>query len=154
MSEEIENLIKKVINTIADMQKQFEKTFKEVWKTLPREYTSEYVVGFHEPLVDIEDRGDEYVIYADVPGFSKDEIKIKVTEDFVEIMAERSEEKKKEIASRNYVIRERLYEGFRRRITLPEKIRPEMAKARLDNGVLEIHLPKSGAVREIEVHVE
>ncbi len=150
MSEELETLVRRLMDSIADMQRQMERMFREVWKHIPGEYTA----GFYEPPADIEDREDEYVIYVDLPGFNKDEIKIKVTEDFVEILAERSEERKREIASRNYIVRERVYEGFRKRIELPGKIRPELAKARLNNGVLEIHLPKSGAVREIEVSIE
>jgi len=149
MSIETEMYIKKIFDSLTEMQRQIERMFREFWKSAPKELR----FGFYEPLVDIEDRGDEYVVYVNVPGFSKDEVKVRVTEDFVEVSAEHSEEKKKEITSKNYVLRERVYEGFRRRIELPAKVRPESASASLKDGVLEIHLPKSGAAREIEVAI-
>jgi len=146
---ETEIHVKKIFDSLTEMQRQIEKMFREFWKTAPKELR----FGFYEPLVDIEDKGDEYVVYINVPGFSKDEVKVRVTEDFVEVFAEHSEERKKEIASKNYVMRERVYEGFKRRIELPAKVRPESASAYLKDGVLEIHLPKSEAAREIEISI-
>lgn len=146
---ETEIYVKRIFDSLTEMQRQIERVFREFWKAAPKELR----FGFYEPLVDIEDKGDEYVVYINVPGFSKDEVKVRVTEDFVEVFAEPSEEKKKEIASRNYVVRERVYEGFKRRIELPAKVRPESASAYLRDGVLEIHLPKSEAAREIEISI-
>jgi len=146
---ETEIYVKKIFDSLTEMQRQIEKMFREFWKAAPKELR----FGFYEPLVDIEDKGDEYVVYINVPGFSKDEVKVRVTEDFVEVFAEHSEERKKEIASKNYVMRERVYEGFKRRIELPAKVRPESASAYLKDGVLEIHLPKSEAAREIEISI-
>ncbi len=51
--------------------------------------------------------------------------------------SEAEEEKKK-----NYVCRERTAQIFYRRIQLPEKVRSDDAKASLNNGILEITLPK------------
>ncbi|MGD0071703.1 MAG: Hsp20 family protein [Candidatus Bathyarchaeia archaeon] len=51
--------------------------------------------------------------------------------------SEAEEEKKK-----NYVRRERTAQIFYRRIQLPEKVRSDDAKASLNNGILEITLPK------------
>ena len=67
-------------------------------------------------------------------------------------MAEKSREGVEE--GRRYILRQRLYSGFRKRIDLPVKVRPEMARAKLVNGVLEIHLPKSAEAKEIELTVE
>lgn len=149
MSIETEVYVKKIFDSLSEMQRHIERMFREFWKSAPKELR----FGFYEPLVDVEDKGDEYIVYINVPGFSKDEVKVRVTEDFVEVSAEHSEEKKKEIASKNYVMRERVYEGFKRRIELPTKVRPESASAYLKDGVLEIHLPKSEAAREIEVSI-
>ena len=143
------DVFRELLATAASIQREVDRLFRELWSKVPGEYS----LGVNEPPADVEDRGDEYVVYVDVPGFSKDEIKIRVTEDMVEVRAEKSVEKKAEIRSRNYVLRERLYEGFAKKITLPTKIKPDQAKAVLNNGVLEIHLPKSGATREIEISV-
>ena len=76
----------------------------------------------------------------DLPGFSKDDVEIEVTDDAVAISAEKTqteEEKKK-----NYVRRERSAQTFYRRVQLPEEVKCDEAKASLNDGVLEITLPK------------
>lgn len=140
-----------ILSNVAKFQREIESMFREFWSKFFK-YQLPLRVG--EPPADIEDRGGELVVYIDLPGFSKDEVKIKVTEDMLEVRAEKSEERKASERSRSYVVRERIYESFYKRISLPAKVRPEQAKARLENGVLEIRLPKSGAAREVEVSLE
>ncbi|RLE60652.1 MAG: hypothetical protein DRJ35_02645 [Thermoprotei archaeon] len=140
-----------ILQSIARFQKEVERTFREFWDKFSK-YTLS--LGTFEPLIDIEDRNEELVIYVDLPGFSKNEIKIKVTEDSVEVKAEKSAERKTVEKERKYITRQRFYEGFYKRIVLPVKVRPEQARARLENGVLEIRIPKSEAAREVEVNVE
>ncbi|MCD6562334.1 MAG: Hsp20/alpha crystallin family protein [Thermoproteales archaeon] len=147
----MEEVTQEILQSIANFQKEMEKTFREFWDKFSKYTVS---LGMFEPLVDIEDRSDEVVIYMDLPGFSKNEIKIKVTEDSVEVRAEKSIERKNVEKERKYFTRQRFYEGFYKRILLPVKVRPEQARAKLENGVLEIHIPKSEAAREVEVNVE
>jgi HSP20 family protein len=93
-------------------------------------------------------------VYVDLPGFKKSEIKIRVTEDSLEVFAEKNEERVKEEDSRKYIQRQRLYKNVYKKITLPTKIRPEQARARIEDGVLIVSIPKSGAEKEVEVKVE
>jgi len=136
------------LKTIADIKKEIDKLFREAWSHFPRVY--EYF-GFYEPPFDLEDTGNEYIIYMDIPGFSKDEIKIKVSEDLVEVKAEKGEEFTE---TRNFIVKQRVYRGFHKIIKLPAKVRPDEAKAVLENGVLQITLPKAGISREVEIKVE
>lgn len=126
--------------------------------------TKEFLVKFHslypdafrvyEPLVDIEERDNHILVYMDVPGFRKNEIKIMVTEDFVEVRAEKSEDRVREEDGRKYLQRERFYRRVHKRVELPVKVRPDNARARFEDGVLTIILQKSGERREVEVSVE
>lgn len=92
------------------------------------------------PSVDLEDRGKDYSLTVDLPGFNKENIEIEVANDSVIIHAKKTaaEEEKK----RNYVRRERATQTYYRRIQLPEKVRSEDAKASLNNGILEVVLSK------------
>ena len=92
------------------------------------------------PSVDLEDRGKDYRLVVDLPGFSKDNVEIEVSNNSVVIHAKKTveEEEKK----RNYVRRERAAQTFYRRVPLPEDVRSDDAKANLTNGILEITLPK------------
>ncbi len=92
------------------------------------------------PSVDVEDRGKDFRLTVDLPGFSKENVEIEVSDDSVVIHAEKTaaEEEKK----RNYVRRERAAQTFYRRVPLPEMILSNDAKASLNNGLLEVTLPK------------
>ncbi len=95
---------------------------------------------WREPFVDIFDRGDEFIITAELPGVRKEDIKVRVTEDAVYIEAQVRREK--ELEKEGAVRVERYYSGYRRVISLPEEVIPEKSKARYNNGVLEIRIPK------------
>ncbi len=92
------------------------------------------------PRVDVTDTGTAYRIVADVPGIPKEQLDIRVRGTDVEIRgenAQESEEKKKD-----YVHRERTYSGFYRHLEMPEPVVGTDAKAKVENGVLELELPK------------
>lgn len=92
------------------------------------------------PSVDLEDKGKEFRLTADLPGFSKQDVELDVTEDSVTISATKSQEKEEK--DKNYIHRERSTQTFYRRVPLPEEVRSDDAKATLNNGLLEITLPK------------
>ena len=92
------------------------------------------------PSVDVEDRGKDFCVTVDLPGFSKEDVNIEVGEASLLIHAKKSQAEEEE--QKNYVRRERMAQKFYRRIDFPEKIMTDDAKASLNNGVLEIILPK------------
>ena len=92
------------------------------------------------PSVDVEDRGKDFRVAVDLPGFSKEDVNIEVGETSIMIHAKKSEEEEEK--QKNYVRRERMARTFYRRLELPEKIKADDSKASLNNGILEIVLPK------------
>lgn len=92
------------------------------------------------PSVDLEDRGKDFRLTVDLPGFNKENVEIEVSDDSVVIQAKKTvadEEKK-----RNYVRRERSAQTFYRKVPLPKEVKSNEAKANLNNGTLEVTLPK------------
>ncbi|MCD6227629.1 Hsp20/alpha crystallin family protein [Candidatus Micrarchaeota archaeon] len=111
-----------------------------------RPFSFEDLTGFKAPLLDIEDRGKELVIVADMPGINKEDIDIEVEPDHIKISAEsqfKTEKKKK-----NYYYQERRHSGFSRMVSLPVEVIPGKAKAEYKNGVLRVYLPKAKPVKE------
>lgn len=96
--------------------------------------------GECKPLVDVIDKGDEFIVKADLPGYNPDNLKINVTENSVSIRGEVKEEQ--EIRESEYFVRERNYGSFSRTLPLSVAVRPEESRAVFKNGVLEITLPK------------
>lgn len=91
--------------------------------------------------VDIIDEEDKIKVIADLPGFSKEDIEIYLEDGDLVIKAERKEEIEEK--GKNYIRQERRFGEIYRRITLPEEVDAEKIKAKYNNGVLEIELPKT-----------
>ncbi len=92
------------------------------------------------PSVDIEDQGKNYRLTVDLPGFKKEDVQVELTDDFVTVSAKRV--KSEDEQRKNYVRHERSSQTYYRKIQLPEPIRPEDAKGALNDGILEVTLPK------------
>jgi HSP20 family protein len=99
------------------------------------------------PLVDMVDSGDRYNLRLEVPGIDKDNIQLNATEDAIEISGEQSEEESNEDKGHNYIYNERSYKSFYRSIPIPEEILPSKISARMNNGILQIEIPKKAPNR-------
>lgn len=89
---------------------------------------------------DITDEGNKFVVNANMPGVHKDEVNLNVTENAVEISAQHKEEEHEK--KKNYVRKERKEVSYYRILSLPEKVIPSRAKAKMNNGILNIEIPK------------
>jgi HSP20 family protein len=91
------------------------------------------------PELEIFHRNSELVIRADLPGLTKDDVKVDVSDNQVIIEGERQRQHEEE---REGVFRsERSYGRFYRAIPLPEGVIADQAKATFKNGVLEVTIP-------------
>jgi HSP20 family protein len=90
------------------------------------------------PAIETFQRGNEFIIRADVPGLSTKDLSIEIGDDMVTISGERTYDHDEE---REGVYRsERMYGSFRRVIGVPDGALTESAKATFKNGVLEIRM--------------
>ncbi len=88
------------------------------------------------PAIEAFQRGNEFVVRADVPGLSKDDITVEIGEDALTIQGERKYDREEE---REGVYRsERAYGSFCRVLPLPEGAVADSAKANFADGVLEV----------------
>lgn len=133
------SLMREMDRMLEDLRAGFDELFwgRRLTTMMPR---------MREPLVDIRDTGKEYQITAELPGVSKDEIEVNLTEDGVELSAEKKTEK--EERDEGYILRERGYSSFCRTFRFPDEVNPEEAKATFNHGVLEITIPKKRPVEE------
>lgn len=92
--------------------------------------------------VDVEDRGNEYAVEAEMPGVDKRDVTIRMDDKRLTIAVKKSdevEEKKK-----NYIHKERRYCSMSRSIYLTDAS-AEGIKAKLNDGVLHVTVPKKEA---------
>lgn len=91
------------------------------------------------PAVEVLEKGNEFIVRAEVPGLKKEEINIEITDEALILQGERKREKEEK--GEGFVRSERSYGSFYRAIPLPEGVKPEAAKASVVDGVLEITMP-------------
>jgi len=92
------------------------------------------------PVTDIYETKDEYVFKVEVPGMKKEDVKVEVKDDNLWISGERREEK--EIKKDDYHRVESRIGKFSRSFRLPSGIDQEKIKASMENGILELKVPK------------
>jgi HSP20 family protein len=95
-----------------------------------------WAMGMWAPEMETFLRDDQFVIRMDLPGLSKDEVNVEVTDDSVVIHGER--QKTHEEERDGFYRSERSYGRFYREVQLPEGAQPETAKASYRDGVLEV----------------
>ena len=105
------------------------------------------------PAMDLVETENDYVLKADLPGLSDDDVKIEVEDNVLTISGERKSER--EVSKDGYYRIERSSGSFRRSLTLPEGVDPESVKATFERGVLEVHVPKPEQTkpRKVEISV-
>jgi HSP20 family protein len=123
-----------------DMDRLFDE-FRTEWESafLPSIRLPADII--RKPLLDLADNGKEYVVTAELPGITKDDLKVEVTENSIEISSEKKTEEREE--KEGYIRRERHYSNFYRAIPLPDDIIPGKADAELKEGILTVKLPKA-----------
>ena len=88
---------------------------------------------------DILDRGDAYVLQAELPGFRKEYINLELKDGVLTIEAKREEQSEEE--KEGYLRRERRTGTFSRRFNV-SGIQEDAVSARFQDGILELTLPK------------
>ncbi len=92
------------------------------------------------PAVDLVEEDEQFVLRADLPGMSEDEVSVELEEDVLTISGERKSEHE-ERKDGHYRL-ERASGRFARSLTLPEGVDPQSIQAHFDKGVLEVRIPK------------
>lgn len=105
------------------------------------------------PAVDIYETSDRFVVVAELPGLSPEEIEIKVSGNTLTLRGERSLEK--EIQQENYHRIERAYGSFSRSFPLPAGVQASETKAKYSLGVLHVVMTKTrnAAPEQVKIQV-
>ena len=90
------------------------------------------------PAIDLVEEGEQYVLRADLPGLSEDEVKVEVQD--LTISGERKSER--EERKGGYYRVERASGAFSRSLTLPEGVDQDAIQAHFEKGVLEVRVPR------------
>ncbi|MBC7111204.1 MAG: Hsp20/alpha crystallin family protein [Methanothermobacter sp.] len=136
-----EKMMEDMIKNMREMQKEFEKKISEYAENIPEKLS-----------MDVMETDDAIIIKTDLPGVKKEDINIELTENTISISAVFEEEV--EVKEADFIKKERKYGEAKREMRLPEKIRVEDAKAKFENGVLTVELPKVEVKKKQTLKVE
>ena len=91
---------------------------------------------------DIKELDNGYELEIDLPGFKKDEIKAELNNGYLTVSAEKGLDKDEEDKKGKYIRKERYAGALSRTFYLGEEIREEEIKAKFENGILSVSIPK------------
>ncbi|KYK29140.1 MAG: Hsp20/alpha crystallin family protein [Theionarchaea archaeon] len=103
-------------------------------------------------VADVQETDENVIATVELPGMKKGDISLTVTENMLEVKAEKKEEEKEE--KEGYKSYRSRYAGFYRRLPLPVPVDSENAKATYKNGVLEVTMPKVEKKKKTEISIE
>jgi HSP20 family protein len=105
-----------------------------------------------QPVVNVEETENEYLISAELPGIDKKDINISIEDNILSLSGEKKSESKTD--EKNYHRFERSYGKFCRSFDLPNSIDRENIDASYKNGVLNIILPKAEEAKPKQIEVK
>ncbi len=98
---------------------------------------------------DIKEEGDHYELKVEVPEIKKEDLKLSLEDGYLTINATFKDENN-EKSEGKYIRRERRYGNYTRSFYVGDSLKEEDIKAKLNNGVLYLNVPKEETVKKVE----
>lgn len=135
--------------SLTDIRDEMNRLFDDSF----RRYGRGDVEAAFIPPMDVVEEKDGYLVKADLPGLSKENVSVTLQDNYLTIKGERKHET--ETKDANYYRHERVSGMFTRTIELPTSVDAKKIDAHFKDGVLSVRLPKTEEAkpRQIEVKV-
>lgn len=141
---------KNIPNSLNDLQSGINRLFEQVWhggiSTGPLDGQE------CAPCIEMIDKPDRYVIEAELPGLSREDVEVTCTASQLTLKGHKPQTAARD-QNDQLLLAERRYGGFSRIILFVEPVKAEEMSAKLDKGVLHIIAPKKTASTPRAVHV-
>jgi HSP20 family protein len=103
------------------------------------------------PLIDIYETIDDYFLTAYLPGVKKENVKIKLEDGNLVLMGRINYD---EMLNRKYILKEMESGNFYRRFKISDNIDESKVDAKLENGILNVKLPKHERVKPKTIEIK
>lgn len=133
---------------LADLQEEMNRLFDLSFRRLGRASWE----GTFLPVIDVIEQKDNYIVKAELPGLTKDDVSVTLQDNYLTIKGEKKHEA--ETKDANYYRRERLYGAFCRTIELPTTVDAKKIEAQFKDGVLSVKLPKTEEAKPKQIEVK
>ncbi len=136
------------LRELSSLQNEMNRLFNTVFDTPATGANRRWV-----PAMDLVETADAFVLRADLPGMTQDDVKLEIEDNVLTVSGERQAEH--ETQQEGFYRLERAFGAFSRSLTLPKGVNGEAVAASFANGVLEVRIPKpeQAKPRRIEIAV-
>ena len=124
---------------ILNMQREINRMFDSFFRGTSQEDSGLDAASW-TPAVDVAEQDNAFVVKMELPGVSKDDVKITMQENTLTVRGEKKQEKESKGSSIHRV--ERSYGAFQRSFTLPSSVKADKIDASYKDGILSVLLPK------------
>ena len=135
------------LRNFLSLRDNFDGLFENFFGRMPMERQDLWA-----PTVDIVENNGNIEVKVELPGMNKDDIKVTIKNNMLQLSGERRQEEKTEEKTFHRI--ERYFGKFSRTIQLPADIDADKIKAQYKDGVLNITLPKPKSMKPKEIEVE
>ena len=140
------------LKELEDMRRDMDRLFDEFTKPARRRRIWPKSEGLVIPSIDLYDRKTDIVVKIELPGVRSEDIDLTITKDTLTLKGEIK--KDDDVQEEDYFVSERMIGSFSRTIALPFEVESEKAQAAMNNGLLEIVIPKREEARPKEIKIE
>lgn len=146
--------------TIGDIERMFgtmdqlRSRMNRMFPDLERSYGNSYgwrVASEFTPRTNLYDRGENFLIVAEVPGMTKDDISIRIQGNYLELSGQRKDDAPEGYKSHRV---ERPAASFTRSFTIPSDVDADKVEASLKDGLLTLALPKAEAAKPKQISIK
>jgi HSP20 family protein len=138
-------------NDLWSMQREINRMFDSFMQGGTQDDGS-FGLNMWTPAVDIAERENEFEVKVELPGVSKDDVKITLESNILTIRGEKKQEK--EDKGENHHRVERSYGSFQRSFMLPAIVKNDKIDANYRDGILTIMLPKAEEAKPKQIEVK
>jgi HSP20 family protein len=135
-----------------DLQREIDRVFGRFFPSTEDNGESTSRQAVWAPRTDLVETEDSYRLHLDVPGLTKDDLKINYQDNQLTVSGERTSDRPGESAE--YVRVERSFGQFYRSFRLPRTVNAEGISASYENGVLTITVPKTEDVKPRQIEIQ
>jgi HSP20 family protein len=134
------------------LQNEIDRVFDRFFPSREQTQESSSSRAVWRPQMDLTETDESYRLHLDMPGMSKDELKISYQDNELVVSGERESTHTDE--DEEFVRVERSFGQFRRSFTLPRTVDADNIDATYDNGVLTVTVPKTEKVKPRQIEIQ
>jgi HSP20 family protein len=134
---------------LLNMQREINRVFDSFFRT---DWSEDAAPSVWAPATDVVEHPGDYVVKAELPGVSRDDVKLTLQDNMLTIRGEKKQEKESKEGGYHRV--ERSYGSFQRSFTLPSTVRADRIEASFKDGILTVTLPKSEETKPKQIDVK